>query len=135
MAEDGGHHERTVTIVRGWLALGIITSLIAGCAVYEVAPGVYAPGPAPVTVVPATTFERSWAAARNAFLDQGVRVVGEERSTGTISGTKSGINLAAYVRNQADGSVRVEFRTIGATEVDPQLIERIYQSYERNMGR
>jgi len=75
------------------------------------------------------------AAARNAFLDQGVRVVGEERSTGTISGTKSGINLAAYVRNQADGSVRVEFRTVGATEVDPQLIERIYQSYERNMGR
>ena len=64
-----------------------------------------------------------------------MRVVGEERSTGTISGTKSGINLAAYIRNQADGSVRVEFRTIGATEVDPQLIERIYGSYERNMGR
>jgi len=121
--------------IRGFLLLAITTSLAAGCAVYEVAPGVYAPGPAPVTVVPATTFERSWAAARNAFLDQGVRVVGEERSTGTISGTKSGINLAAYVHNQADGSVRVEFRTIGATEVDPQLIERIYASYEKYMGR
>jgi hypothetical protein len=120
---------------RGFLLLAILTSLTAGCAVYEVAPGVYAPGPAPVQVTPNTTFERAWAAARNAFLDQGVRVVGEERSTGTISGTKSGINLAAYVRNQADGSVRVEFRTIGATEVDPQLIERVYQSYERSMGR
>jgi len=121
--------------IRGFLLLAVTTSLAAGCAVYEVAPGVYAPGPAPVTVVPSTTFERSWAAARNAFLDQGVRVVGEERSTGTISGTKSGINLAAYVNNQADGSVRVEFRTVGATQVDPQLIERIYASYEKFMGR
>jgi hypothetical protein len=86
-------------------------------------------------VVPNTSYERAWAAARNAFLDQGVRVMGEERSTGTISGIKSGINLAAYVHNQADGSVRVEFRTVGATQVDPQLIERIYESYEKHMGR
>jgi hypothetical protein len=116
--------------VRGFLLLAIITSLTAGCTYYEVAPGVYATSPTPTT-----TFERSWAAARNAFLDQGVRVTGEERSTGTISGTKSGINLAAYINTQADGSVRVEFRTVGATQVDPQLIERIYASYERNMGR
>jgi hypothetical protein len=117
-----------MTPIRGFLLLAIITSLTAGCTYYEVAPGVYA-------TAPTTTFERSWAAARNAFLDQGVRVIGEERSTGTISGTKSGINLAAYVNTQADGSVRVEFRTIGATQVDPQLIERIYASYERHMGR
>ena len=121
--------------IRGFLLLAITTSLAAGCAVYETAPGVYVPGPAPIQVVPNTTYERAWAAARNAFLDQGVRVMGEERSTGTISGTKSGINLAAYVHNQADGSVRVEFRTVGATQVDPQLIERIYASYERYMGR
>jgi len=121
--------------LRGFLLLAVAASLAAGCAVYETAPGVYVPGPAPIQVVPNTTYERAWAAARNAFLDQGVRVMGEERSTGTISGTKSGINLAAYVHNQADGSVRVEFRTVGATQVDPQLIERIYASYEKYMGR
>jgi len=121
--------------MRRLLLLAVGVSLTAGCAVYETAPGVYVPGPAPVTVVPNTTYERAWSAARNAFLDQGVRVMGEERSTGTISGTKSGINLAAYVHNQADGSVRVEFRTVGATQVDPQLIERIYASYEKYMGR
>lgn len=104
----------------GFLVLAVAAGLIAGCA---------------GQVVPNTPYERAWAAARNAFLDQGVRVVGEERSTGTISGTKSGINLAAYVHNQADGSVRVEFRTVGATQVDPQLIERIYESYEKYMGR
>ena len=119
----------------GFLLLAVGVSLTAGCAVYETAPGVYVPGPAPVQVVPNTTYERAWSAARNAFLEQGVRVMGEERSTGTITGTKSGINLAAYVHNQADGSVRVEFRTVGATQVDPQLIERIYASYEKNMGR
>lgn len=128
--------------LRGLVALASVASLIAGCAWYQVGPGVYVPGPAPVVQGPPgpvaaapTTFDRSWAAARNAFLDQGVRVVGEEPSTGTISGTKSGINLAAYIRTQADGSVRVEFRTVGATQVDPQLIERIYGSYERHMGR
>jgi hypothetical protein len=128
--------------LRGLVVLVTGASLIGGCAWYKVAPGVYVPGPAPVVqgppppvVAAPTTFDRSWAAARNAFLDQGVRVTGEERSTGTISGTKSGINLAAYVRTQADGSIRVEFRTVGATEVDPQLIERISESYERHMGR
>ena len=110
--------------MRRLLLLAVGASLAAGCAVSDVAPGgVNSP------------YERAWAAARNAFLDQGVRVMGEERSTGTISGTKSGINLAAYVHNQADGSVRVEFRTVGATQVDPQLIERIYESYEKYMGR
>jgi hypothetical protein len=127
--------------LRGLVALASVASLIAGCAWYQVSPGVYVPGPAPVVGPPPppgaapTPVERAWAAARNAFLDQGVRVVGEEPSTGTISGTKSGISLAAYVRPQADGSVRVEFRTVGATQVDPQLIERIYESYERHMGR
>jgi hypothetical protein len=119
----------------GFLLLAVVASQTAGCAVYETAPGVYVPGPAPIQVVPNTTYERAWSAARNAFLDQGVRVMGEEKSTGTISGTKSGINLAAYIHNQADGSVRVEFRTIGATQVDPQLIDRIYESYEKYMGR
>ncbi len=117
-----------MTPVRCLLLLAIVTSLIAGCTVYEVAPGAY-------VTVPPSTFERAWAAARNAFLDQGVRITQEDRATGTIGGTKNGISLAAYVRTQADGSVRVEFNTVGATSVDPQLIERISQAYERYMGR
>ena len=42
---------------------------------------------------------RSSAAARHAFLDQGVRIPGEDRCTGTISGTKSGINLSGRWRS------------------------------------
>jgi hypothetical protein len=113
---------------RGLLALGFGTSLLAGCTYYEVAPGVHA-------TAPVSTFDRSWAAARNAMLEEGVRVTQEDRSTGTLRGDQRGITVLALVRTQADGSVRVEFKTVGATSVDPQLIERISASYDRQMGR
>ena len=115
-----------MTALRGLLALGLCTSLLAGCTYYGVAPG----APAPVS-----TFDRSWAAARNAMLEEGVRITEEDRSTGTLRGDQRGIAVLALVRTQADGSVRVEFKTVGATSVDPQLIERISASYERQMGR
>jgi hypothetical protein len=84
---------------------------------------------------PANTFDRSWAAAIGAFQDQGVQITSENRGAGIVRGTRDGINVAANVRMQADGSVRVEFNTAGATERDPALIDRISQSYDRRMGR
>jgi hypothetical protein len=110
------------------LVLGLSMSLLAGCTYYEVAPGVYASAPV-------STFDRSWAAARNAFQEQGVRINQEDRSTGTLRGDRNGIQVVALVQTQADGSVRVQFNTVGATSVDPQLIERISSSYDRLMGR
>jgi hypothetical protein len=115
-----------MTPLRGLLALGLCTSLLAGCTYYGVAPGASAP---------VSTFDRSWSAARDAMLEEGVRITQEDRSTGTLRGDRSGIGVLALVRTQADGSVRVEFRTVGATTVDPQLIERISASYDRQMGR
>jgi hypothetical protein len=113
--------------IRGFL-LGLVTLLVAGCAVYEVAPGVYSPAPQP-------TFDRSWSAAAGAFEDQGVQITGEDRSAGVIRGRRGGIDVAAEVRTQADGSVRVAFNTSGATNQDPGLIDRISRSYDRRMGR
>jgi hypothetical protein len=40
--------------------------------------------------------------------------------------------LVANVRPQADGSVRVDFNTCGATARDPTPIDR---AYNRRMGR
>jgi hypothetical protein len=117
-----------MTILRGLLATGLCASVLAGCTYYEVAPGVYATAPAP-------TFDRSWSAARNAMLEEGVRITQEDRSSGTLRGDRNGIGLLTLVRSQADGSVRVEFKTVGATSVDPQLIERISSAYDRLMGR
>jgi hypothetical protein len=107
---------------------GLAALLIAGCTVYEVGPGVYAPAPP-------TTFDRSWHAAAGALEDQGVQITGEDRSAGVIRGRRGGIDVIAGVRTQADGSVRVEFNTSGATGQDPALIDRISRSYDRRMGR
>lgn len=114
------------------IALGsllLVAALLAGCTYYGVAPGVYAAPPAPAS------FDRSWSAAIGAFQDQGVRITSEDRSTGQIRGTRDGIDVVANVRTQADGSVRVEFNTSGATGSDPTLINRISSAYDRWMGR
>ena len=113
------------TIVLGCL---LAAALVAGCTVYEVAHGVYA------TSSPAS-FDRSWSAAVGAFEDQGVRITSQDRGTGQVRGTRDGIDVLANVRTQADGSVRVEFNTSGATARDPALIDRISRAYDRLMGR
>jgi hypothetical protein len=116
---------RTLRVV---LPAALLAGFLAGCTYYEVAPGTYA-------TAPVSTFDRSWSAARNAMQEQGVRITQEDRATGTLRGDRSGIAVQALVNTQADGSVRVQFSTVGATSVDPQLIERISSSYDRLMGR
>lgn len=110
------------------LLLMLALTLFAGCTYYQTAPGVY-------TTTPPSGFDRSYSAAVGAFEDQGVSITSENRSAGTVRGTRSGIDVTANVLTQADGSVRVEFDTSGATARDPQLINRITQSYNRRMGR
>src|SRR5262245_49611118 len=114
-----------LTVVLAALALGAV----AGCTYYQTAPGVYTSAPAPAS------FDASWSAALGAFADQGVQITSQDRGAGQIRGTRDGINIVANVRTQADGSVRVEFNTSGATSRDPSLIDRISSAYDRRMGR
>ena len=112
-----------------WIAsLALAVALLGGCTYYQAAPGVYA-------TAPVSSFDRSWGAAKAAFADQGVPITREDRGAGVVSGTRDGINVMANVRTQADGSVRVEFNTSGATAKDPELINRMIAAYNRNMGR
>jgi hypothetical protein len=106
----------------------LVAAIVAACTYYEVAPGVY-------TASPTTSFDRSWSAAVGAFEDQGVRITSQDRAAGQVRGTRDGIDLVANVGTQADGSVRVEFNTSGATARDPSLIDRVSQAYDRRMGR
>ena len=75
------------------------------------------------------------AAAIGAFEDQGVPIPLQDRSAGVVQGNCNGIDVNANVLTQADGSVRVEFNTSGATATDPARIDRITQAYNRRMGR
>jgi hypothetical protein len=110
-------------IVAGGLSLAL-----GGCTVYQTAPGVYAP-------YPPNTFDQSWSAALGALGDEGVQIVNEDRAAGYARGTRGAITVTALVRTQADGSVRVEFKTSGNTDADPSLNDRVTNSYNRRMGR
>lgn len=115
----------------GRAAAFALAAFVAGCTVYQVAPGVYEPYP-PAAM---SSFDRSWNAALGAFGDQGIAVTTEDRSAGIIRGRRGAIDVSANVRQQADGSVRVEFNTSGQTGQDPQLINRVSRSYDVRMGR
>ncbi|HEX4780815.1 MAG TPA: hypothetical protein VH301_08695 [Usitatibacter sp.] len=95
--------------------------------------GPYPYGYAPTTVMQPASFDRSWNAANQALVDQGVQVTSSDRSTGTIQGSRSGVPVSARVLSQADGSVRVEFNAKSPT--DPELMSRISRSYDARMGR
>ena len=102
---------------------------LAGCAYYGYPgyPGYPAPGVAPAS------FDRSFAAASGAIRDQGLAVSVEDRDRGTIVGQAGSGTVTATVRQQADGSVRVQFDAAGVA--DRGLIERVSRSYDARMGR
>ena len=118
-------------IMNKLIMLVIVASLtiLSGCVYHTPAPGTY------TTTSSVSKFDRSWSAAIGAFSDQSVRLTSQDRGAGVIQGTRNGINVTGNVQQQADGRVRVQFDTSGATTQDPGLIERITQSYNRRMGR
>ncbi|MBS0341887.1 MAG: hypothetical protein JSS56_15295 [Proteobacteria bacterium] len=103
------------------LALGAL----GGCAYYV--PAAY-----PVAGAPAS-FDRSFSAASSAMRDQGLAIRTEDRSNGLIVGTQGGATVTANIRQQADGSVRVQFDANGPR--DPALIDRVSRGYDAYMGR
>jgi hypothetical protein len=113
------------------LILALTVAMPGGCTYYQPAPGTYTTS----STSSVSKFDRSWSATVGAFADQGVRVTSEDRGAGVIQGTRDAIHVTGNVQRQADGSVRVQFDTSGATSQDPGLMDRITQSYQRRMGR
>ena len=116
----------------GLLSLGMSSLLflviLAGCYVYP------PPGPYPY-YYGASTYDRSWNAALAAMQDVGVSMVSSDRNGGVITGIKDGVDTSITISTQADGQVRVVFNSKGPSGQDPGLSNRIYQAYERRMGR
>ena len=117
------------------LGISVLLSLVilAGCVVYG--PGPAPPPPEPVYSYRPSTFERSWNAAQDAMEDVGVRIVSADRESGIIRGIRDAVDATIVVRTQADGRVRVEFNAREPSAQDHNLANRIYQAYERRMGR
>jgi len=108
----------------------------AGCgAVFSLTACTYYAVPAPVgyqTSTPAS-FDRSFAAATDALRDQGLTITKQDRANGIVVGTAGSATVTANVKQQGDGSVRVQFDAKGAN--DPSLIDRVSRSYDGRMGR
>jgi hypothetical protein len=117
------------------LGISVLLSLVilAGCYVYGPVPP--QPSPEPVYSYRPSTFERSWNAALDAMEDVGVHIVSADKNSGIIRGIRDTVDATVTVRTQADGRVRVEFNARGSSAQDHNLADRIYQAYERRMGR
>ena len=106
----------------------ICVVLLSGC--------VYAPPTGYSSGAPSVSkFDRAWSAAIGAFSDQGVRVTNQNRGMGVVEGTREDVTVTASVRQQADGSVRVQFDTSDPNARYQGLIDSITRSYQTRMGR
>lgn len=107
--------------------LTVLLSLSA-CVVYE---------PVPMVSQPTLQqrFDRSWAAAAGAMVDQGLTITSQDRGAGVVRGERGGITITATVQTLADGRIQVAFGSQGAHSTDPGLVERVSASYDRRMGR
>jgi len=104
-------------------------ALLSACTYYQTAPATTSSSSS------LSKFDQSWSATVGAFSDQGVRITSEDRGAGVVQGTRNGIHVTGNVRQQADGSVRVQFDTSGDKSRDPGLMDRITRSYQSRMGR
>ncbi len=120
--------EHGAAVVRSRLVsvAAVIVLALSGCTYYVPAPGTTVPG------APAS-FDRSFSAAAGAMRDQGLAISVEDRSSGTIIGKAQTGTVTASVRQQADGSVRVQFDASGLRDTD--LINRVSRGYDQRMGR
>ncbi|MGO4330582.1 hypothetical protein AB4Z48_12875 [Cupriavidus sp. 2TAF22] len=103
------------------LTIGAILS-VSGCTYYGY----------PATTAPAN-YDRSFFAAADALREQGVAINVQDQASGTVAGLRDGTSVSASVRQQPDGSVRVQFNASDAR--DPGLLDRVSRSYDRRMGR
>jgi hypothetical protein len=117
-----------ITSIRTAVIVALVAALVGGCTVYQTAPGVYAPAPA-------NTFDRAWDAARGAAYDEGFTVTAEDRAQGLIFGRRGPFDLTVSVMTQADGNVRVSFKSRGPEAQDPTLNQRLAAAYNRRMGQ
>ena len=108
--------------------LMLVVVSVGGCVVYDTYP--YSQ---PTTQ---QRFDRSWAAASGAMADQGINVTSQDRGSGVIRGTSGTTLVTASVTTLADGSIQVKFDSTAPSGGDSSgLSQRLYQSYERRMGR
>jgi hypothetical protein len=99
------------------------------------APAACVVAPYPYAYSVPANYDQSFDAVVGAMADNGLTINQQDRGGGVVAGRRGGIDVVSTVRQQQDGTVRVEFSTRGAIEQDPGLIDRVTAAYNRRMGR
>ena len=123
------------TLGRTWrcrplVGLSLLALALAGGESFAATAGII---PATFSSAPLTTFDRSFSAALRAFRDEGVGDISADRRAGSITGRAGTAIISVAFRTQADGTLNVQFAS-----PDPkakELLQRIYNAYNRRMGR
>ena len=109
-----------------FILMVVLTALWGGCVTYE---------PVPVPAYYGSSFDRVWDSALGAAGDAGVKITSVDRTAGIIRGVTNSADVTISVMTQADGSIRVEFNSVGSKGQDPELGNRFTGFYNRRMGR
>lgn len=120
-----GASERVASLCLLFLSVFVSLLPLTGCPYY--------PPPGATVVMTPASFDRSFAAAAGAMHDEGLTITVQDRGSGTVVGGLDGSTVTASVRQQADGSVVVQFNSRDVR--DPGLLDRISSRYDRLMGR
>ena len=108
------------------LAIALLLLLLAGCVAYETVPAPY--------LSPQQRFDQAWDAAMGAMTDQKLTIMSQDRGAGEIRGFAGTITVTAILKPRANGTVEVNFETVGSADIDPGMGGRVSQSFLRRMG-
>lgn len=80
-------------------------------------------------------FDRTFAAARGALLDQKLSVTKQDRRFGTLEGVNGPQAVSVSLQTLRDGTIRVSFTPLGeASAADAALLERVAASYNERVA-
>jgi hypothetical protein len=107
-----------------WLAIFATVFSLSACVAY-------APYPYAVSPSPQDRFDRAWSNSNAAMYDQGLTITSQDRNAGWIRGERGGVVITAQIQPMPDGSLQVKFNSSGAVNADPNLVNRVSESYAR----
>jgi hypothetical protein len=79
--------------------------------------------------------EVSFNAALGALQDVGMTVASADRASGTLRGMRGNVEGVIQVSMRADGRVGVQITARDPSKVDPGMVDRLTEAYNRRMGR
>jgi len=114
---------RAASQALGWRRLlwGWVLAMLAGCAT----PGVFDSH---------ASYDRTFDTVTAAMAEHKMTFSVLDRRAGTVVGERNGDSIKATLQIQYDGAVRVVFSAQGDQRADPELLQRVIETYKQRMA-